>query len=275
MSVVLSIDALVLAKGCRSLTLDLGPGDKLAVVGLSGSGKTQLAETVAGRAKPFSGEVVRRGAVVEAWHGGHNRRATPLSLAQKAQGGRDDGMCAQVLTALGLWDDREAAVANLPVGMMVACDLLPCLLAPADLAVIDGQLDLLDPWTLDRVLASVEELSGQGRSFVVVTNNLWLAERLGSLVVLRGCEAVYAGSVGDLVRRGRPSEVTVTTSDPSTAQSMADPFMLSIQKTADGLHLTAHDGQALAARLLTEGYGSVKAVVVKEPAFADVLLELM
>lgn len=254
--------------------MELGSGEQLAVVGPSGSGKTHFAECLLGRAKPHGGSVLRAGPVVDSWHGGHNRRATPLTLAQKAVG-RDEGQCAEALTSLGLWDDRDALVAKLPVGMAVACDLLPCLLTPAAVVVIDGLLDLLDPWAADHALLAFAELSRQGRCFVIVTNDLWLAERLGSVVVLRDSEAVYAGPVADLVRRGRPSEVTVTTSDPSTALSMADPFMLTVHKTPDGLHLAAHDGQALAARLLTEGYGSVRAVVVKEPTFADVLLELM
>ena len=264
----------MLAENRRSLSMELGEGDRYAVVGPSGSGKTHLAECLLGRAKPHGGNILRAGPVVDSWHGGHNRRATPLSLAQRAAG-RDEGQCAQALTALCLWDDRETPVAKLPIGLAVACDLLPCLLTPCAAVVIDGLLDLLDPWSADRALVAVEDLARQGRCFVVVTNSLWIAERLGSLVVLRDSEAVYAGSVAELVRRGRPSEVTVTTTDPTTAQSMADPFMLSVHKTPEGLHLTAHDGQALAARLLTEGYGSVKAVVVKEPTFADVLLELM
>lgn len=253
--------------------MELSAGERYAVVGPSGSGKTHLVECLVGRARPHGGSILRAGPVVDSWHGGHNRRATPLSLAQRTAG-RDEGQCAEVLTSLGLWDDRETLVAKLPVGMAVACDLLPCLLSPAAAVVVDGLLDLLDPWAAANVMREFEDLARQGRCLVVVTNSLWVAERMGSLVALRDSEAVYAGSVADLVRRGRPSEVTVTTSDPSTAQSMADPFMLSVQKTADGLHLTAHDGQALAARLLTEGYGSVKAVVVKEPTFADVLLEL-
>ncbi len=271
----LTLDELVLEEGRRSLSLDLSLGDRLAVVGPSGSGKSHFVDCVAGRVKPFSGEIVRTGRVVEAWHGGHNRRATPLSLARSAQSGTDDGRCAEVLTALGLWDDRETPVAKLPVGLAVACDLLPCLLSPAATAIVDGHLDLLDPWTCEHAVLAMEEGAANGRCFVVVTNNLWIAERLGTLIVLRDSEACFAGSVGDLVRRGKPSEVTVTTTDPSTAQSMADPFLLSVHHGEDGLTMTTHDGQALAAKLLTEGYGSVRAVVVKEPSFAEALLELL
>ncbi|MES1228013.1 MAG: hypothetical protein ABUL72_05035, partial [Armatimonadota bacterium] len=99
--------------------------------------------------------------------------------------------------------------------------------------------------------------------------------KVGNVIVTRHKGAVFAGTVRELVQMARPTEVRVETVDNGAVTAMADAFALSIHAEKGSMTITTHDGQALAARLLTEGYGSVRSVVVRQPTVSEALLDLI
>jgi ABC-type uncharacterized transport system ATPase subunit len=114
-----------------------------------------------------------------------------------------------------------------------------------------------------------------GRGFFIATQRPDLVESFGQLVALRAGESVFAGSVRELIGRSRPSTVHVTTDQPSTVRTMVEPLSVSVKVAPGRLEITAHNAQALAARLLTQGYGDVDSIVIQEPTVADALIELL
>jgi ABC-type uncharacterized transport system ATPase subunit len=114
----------------------------------------------------------------------------------------------------------------------------------------------------------------EGTAFMVRTNRLGIAEALGRIVVVASDEPLYAGTCDECRILHGPTELLVETDDPSTSRTMVEPFAVSVKIVRGGLIVTSNKGQALAARLLTEGYGSVRAVVIKEPTLREAVLGL-
>lgn len=271
---VLLLDKFALAHEGELLNLELHGGDVFAIVGRAGSGKTLLLDTIIGEEKPACGEVVLQGTVIEAQYSTGKSRQTPFTVAKASASKGNQRRIADVLAALGLWDARNVQLGKLTTGMVVACDLLPVLLSDADLVLIDGHLDLLDPWALDGAFEEMFRLAEEKTAFLVATNRPELAERLGNLIVLAEGQVKYAGTVEQLVRSIEPTEIVVEADDLSTVTTMVEPFVTGVRVSGRRLVLQAEDGQEVAARLLTNGYGVVRSVVVKEPSLEEALVQL-
>ncbi len=271
---VLLLDKFALAHDGDLLNLELHGGDVYAIVGRSGSGKTLLLDTIIGEEKPACGEVVVQGTVVAAQYSSGKSRSTPFGVAKASASKDNQRRIADALASLGLWDARNVPLHKLTTGMVVACDLLPVLLSDADLVLIDGHLDLIDPWALDGAFEEMFRLAEEKTAFLVATNRPEMAERLGNLIVLVEGKMKYAGSVENLVRSVEPTEIVVEADDLSTVTTMVEPFVTSVRVSGRRLVMSAEDGQEVAARLLTNGYGLVRSVVVKEPSLEEALIQL-
>ena len=271
---VLSLEQFSLADEGEFLNLELYTGDVYAVVGRAGSGMTLFLETVLGEQKPYCGTIVAMGSIISAEYSSGKARQTPFGVAKAGAGKGSKRRIADVLTALGLWDARNVHLNKLTPGMVVACDLLPCLLSDDDLVLIDCHLDLLDPWALDGAYEEMFQLAEEGTAFIVATNRPEVAERLGNVIVLNEGQTKYAGPVDMLVRSVEPTELIVEADDLSTVTTMVEPFVTGIRVSGRRLVLQTEDGQEVAARLLTQGYGVVRSVVVKEPSLEEALIQL-
>lgn len=274
-SPVLLLDKYALASEGDLLNLELHGGDVYAVVGRAGSGKTLLLDTILGEEKPACGDVVVQGTVLSAQYSSGKSRSTPFGVAKGSANKENQRRIADVLAALGLWDARNVPLHKLTTGMVVACDLLPVLLSDADLVLIDGHLDLLDPWALDGAFEELFRLAEEKTAFLIATNRPELAERIGNIIVLSEGQVKYAGAVDSLVRSIEPTEIVVEADDLSTVTTMVEPFVTGVRVSGRRLVLQAEEGQEVAARLLTNGYGLVRSVVVKEPSLEEALIQLV
>ena len=270
---VLTFEQYSLADKGEFLNLELYTGDVYAVIGRAGSGKTLFLETILGEQKPHCGTIVAMGSIISAEYSSGKARQTPFGVA-KASVGKGSRRIADALTALGLWDARNIHLNKLTPGMVVACDLLPCLLSEDDVVLIDCHLDLLDPWALDGAYEEMFQLAEEGTAFIVATNRPEIAERLGNVIVLQEGQTKYAGPVEKLVSSVEPTELIVEADDLSTVTTMVEPFVTGVRVSGRRLVLRAEDGQEVAARLLTQGYGVVRSVVVKEPSLEEALMQL-
>lgn len=268
---VLTLENVVVAPGGKAISLELSPGDAYAVLGPALSSKSQLMRVFRGEAKPLSGIVDSTCDPVLPLDRDYGRRHTPQGLAKSVSKRASSSRLTEVLSGLGLWEVRQTPVLQLPEEAIAACDLLPVFLSDSPVAIIDGQLDRLDSWMRETALELVQVGRNDGRAFVISTNLLTIAQSLGWIVLVNGASPVFAGPVADLLRSTEPSELVVETDDPSTVSTMVEPFCISVRQVEGGVLLQADKGQELAAKLLTQGYGRVKAVILKEQSLASVL----
>ncbi|MFW5696957.1 MAG: hypothetical protein ACOCX1_00175, partial [Fimbriimonadaceae bacterium] len=195
-------------------------------------------------------------------------------IARSVLGKGNADRVGHLLSGLGLWEVRQEPISQMTPSQALACDLFGVLLKPADLILVDGHLDAFDPWTLESVIETLGEIQSEGQALLVATNRSEIATQLGSLIVLNSQSPVFVGTVQELLNSCAPTELLVETDDESAVRSVAEPFDVRIEQTEEGLRLEAAEDQELAARLLCQGYGVVRSVVVRKPTLDEALKSL-
>lgn len=224
------------------------PGEIWAVMGESEQAVAQLlnglAEAGARFAEPLS-----------------KRRTLKAILGRSARG-------AEILGACGLWERRQQTQGSLAAIESQLAEVAALLVSDADIGILDGHLDRLPPRRLDAVLAMLDETRG----WAIATGRPDIAERLGRVCwVSEGGQVQFAGTVDELFAAIVTDEVFIESSDRTAVRALVEPFALQIEEQPDGLRVSARAGQELAAHLLTHGYGTVEAVVVRRQTLVDVL----
>lgn len=261
---LLTLDGVALRGDGPTLTLSVRPGEAVAILGPTRSGKSALLRLCAGREKPARGRVTANGEWAVSGEG-LGRRAKVASVA-KATG---HPKANDLLVALGLTGVLNEPVADLEVGHRAAVGLLPTLLSGASLLAIDGEFDRLDPWAHAAAWEALRVARSRGGAAVVVTDRPETAARCDAAVVLRDRTVRFAGSLDALRRLGPPHELTVTTERQTGVRALVSPFEVKIEETPEGLRMEAREGQDLAARLLSEGYGDVRFLVSRGPTVEE------
>jgi ATP-binding cassette subfamily F protein 3 len=147
----------------RGFTFELRVGDRLAVVGANGSGKTALLRTLIGDLPPLAGEV-RLAPSIRIGYFDQENRCLPMegtALEAVLRTGKDQTL---VRTVMGRMRIRRESV-NKPVGDLSAGErtkvLLACLiLGDCNLLVLDEPTNHLDIETQDALLAALLDFPG-------------------------------------------------------------------------------------------------------------------
>lgn len=271
MSFALSIHDLRLNGNGSALTAALRPGQIMVVVGPAGSGKTRFLRAICGLERGYRGSIRLGADVALAGYPEPTRRSTPESIARKAADRGGATRAAEALGAARLWEARRTALASLTPGQEAAAELLVPLASPAKLLVIDGEIERLDPWTKISVLDLLWRRASEGAAIILATSLPDLAARSDLLVAWKQGSPVFAGAWSEAVRRVGWTEFEVETKDDPAVRALCDPFEVRVEKAEGGLKFLAKEGQAVAARMLLEGYGDVKLVVQRPPSAEEVL----
>jgi ATP-binding cassette subfamily F protein uup len=203
---VVDLEDVTLRLGDRTLfdhvSWHVGPGDRIGVVGVNGSGKTHLLRLLAGEIAPTSG-VVRIGQTVHSAHLSQEVRELPDELRvleavtevrETAELGGVELSAGQLAERFGFANTRQwTPVSDLSGGERRRLQLLRLLLTQPNLLLLDEPTNDLDTDTL----AALEDLlDGWAGCVVVVSHDRYLLERVcettvallgdGSLAALPG-----------------------------------------------------------------------------------------
>ena len=123
----------------------VAPGDRLAIVGPNGSGKTSLADLVAGTPFDFEGSLFRPAFVTVA-HARQQPRWTRGSLRKRlAADGLDETRFRSNMASLGVSESvLERPIESMSFGQQKKLELARSLARPTDLLVWDEPLNFLD-----------------------------------------------------------------------------------------------------------------------------------
>ena len=175
----------------RELTWRLGPGDRVALVGVNGSGKTSLVRLLAGELQPTAG-LLERGATVRLAHLSQDTAEIPghLRVLESLEEVRTyarlgDG---QEITAALLCDrfgfrgeQARTPVADLSGGERRRLALMRLLMGEPNVLLLDEPTNDLD---VDTLTALEDLLDGWPGTLVVVSHDRYFVERV--------CDDVYA-----------------------------------------------------------------------------------
>ncbi len=192
---VLDAEDVSLAYGSRTVlsrvTWRLGPGDRFALVGVNGSGKTSLMKLLSGELAPTAG-IVERGATVKLAVLSQDTAEVPGDLrvleSLEAVRGRARLAGGQEITASSLADRfgfrGEKAwtfVRDLSGGERRRLQLMRLLMAEPNVLLLDEPTNDLD---IDTLTALEDLLDGWPGTLVVVSHDRYFVERV--------CDDVYA-----------------------------------------------------------------------------------
>ena len=196
----------------HQINLDLRQGDRLALVGANGSGKTSLLRLLSGQLAPSSGrrlaptERPPRSAMVFQRPFLLNlsvRRNLQLALwlAKVPAGERPDRL-KQALERVGLLALAARPARALSGGQQQRLALARAWAVRPDILFLDEPTASLDPSARREVEALIEDFGRDGMALVMSTHNLGQAKRLASRVAVLGAGRLLAeGETSDFFSR--------------------------------------------------------------------------
>jgi ATP-binding cassette subfamily F protein uup len=175
----------------RGLTWRLGPGERVALVGVNGSGKTSLVRMLAGELEPSSG-LLERGATVRIAHLSQDTVEIPgeLRVLESLQEVRSNAVLSdgREITASLLCDrfgfrgeKSRTLVQDLSGGERRRLGLMRLLMGGPNVLLLDEPTNDLD---IDTLTALEDLLDGWPGTLVVVSHDRYFVERV--------CDDVYA-----------------------------------------------------------------------------------
>ncbi|MBC9734414.1 ABC-F family ATP-binding cassette domain-containing protein [Nocardioides marmotae] len=183
MSNLLNLERVSKSYGVRPLlsevSLGIGAGDRIGIVGRNGDGKTTLLEVMTGIEEPDEGRVSRqRGLLVGYLHQGDELDDTH-SVREAVLGGRSDHEWAadartrEIVEVLLAGVALDRAVVGLSGGERRRCSLAALLLGDHDLIVLDEPTNHLD---VEAVAWLAQHLAARSSALVVVTHDRWFLD---------------------------------------------------------------------------------------------------
>jgi ATP-binding cassette subfamily F protein uup len=175
----------------RGVTWHLGPGDRVALVGVNGSGKTSLLRLLAGELEPTSGQV-QRGVTVRLAHLSQDTVQIPghLRVLESLEEVRSHAILGdgQEITAATLCDrfgfrgdKAHTLVRDLSGGERRRLTLMRLLMGEPNVLLLDEPTNDLD---IDTLTALEDLLDGWPGTLVVVSHDRYFVERV--------CDNVHA-----------------------------------------------------------------------------------
>jgi ATP-binding cassette subfamily F protein uup len=216
---VYDVEDVTVTVGDRTLldhvTWRLGPGDRVAVVGVNGAGKTTLLRLLLGQQQPDAG-TVRVGQTVRAGYLSQDVAELPTGLrlleaveeiARTANLGGVDLSASQLAERFGFGASTQwTPVADLSGGERRRLQLLRLLMAEPNVLLLDEPTNDLDTDTLTALEDLLDTWAG---TLVVVSHDRYLVERVcDSVVALLGDGSLAAlpGGVEDYLARRRAAQ---------------------------------------------------------------------
>ena len=229
---ILSVSGLNLfygdAQALDDVSLEVGEGDIVAVVGSNGAGKSSLIRTIAGIEKPRSGQIVYKGENITGWP---SHRICNLGIGQVAEGRQIfAGLTVRENLEVGAYLERgraksaetmERVFAMFPIlrdraeqqagtlsgGEQQMLAIGRCLLGQPELIMFDEPSLGLAPTIVQEVFGIVESLNADGTPIILVEQNVALSLKMANRAyVLENGRIVLSGPGGDLLQDDRVRE---------------------------------------------------------------------
>lgn len=180
-----------------NVSIDVYPGEILALLGENGAGKTTLMNVLYGLYRPDEGEILIRGESASISNPNdaiqlgigmvhqHFMLIPPFTVAENIvlgiepvnAGGKLDINKAihdveELSNQYGLIVDPKAKVENISVGMQQRVEILKALYRGAEVLILDEPTAVLTPQEVDELSAIMRGLVSQGKSIIFITHKL-------------------------------------------------------------------------------------------------------
>jgi ABC-type Mn2+/Zn2+ transport system ATPase subunit len=213
------VSALDLAAGyggrpvLTAVSFSLGPGERAAVLGPNGGGKTTLFRCILGELRPLAGvlEAPERCGVVPQTE--RSRLDFPVSALQVALMGTVSALrwwrrpgrvererAYEALATVGLEELADATFGELSGGQRQRVLVARALVQDARLVLLDEPFSGLDSASAERLEALLARLAGEGRAILIATHDVEQARRWDLVLCLNRRQVAF-GAPADILTR--------------------------------------------------------------------------
>jgi ABC-2 type transport system ATP-binding protein len=190
----------------RDVSVDVEPGELLAIIGPNGAGKTTLLSILAGILRPDAGELGRPAREVgwvpqqAAVYGKLSVRENLKLFARLEKVPDADTVVARMLEQTGLSDRADDELGTLSGGNRQRVNIAVGLLSDPPVLLLDEPSSSLDPRQRERLWEFVDARAhANGTAVIFTTHNVAEAERWADRVlVLADGEVVFTGTPAEL-----------------------------------------------------------------------------
>lgn len=222
---IVNAERISLAFGTRVLldevSLGLGAGEVVGVVGRNGDGKTTLLRLLVGAAEPDSGQVIRNSTASIGYLGQDEDFGDGVSVRDAVIAGQPDHVWAAeaakrtVINELLGSIELDRPVAEMSGGERRRVSLAAVLLADHDLLVLDEPTNHLDVEAVSWLAAQLNSLQASGTAMLVVSHDRWFLDAIcnriwevhdASVDAYEGGYAAYVLSRAERARQAAANE---------------------------------------------------------------------
>ena len=193
------------------VSFSLEPGERLALLGPNGGGKTTLLRALLGELRPLAGELrvgARCGTVPQTERARLDYPVSALDVAAmgtlarlpwwRRPGRREREAAMQALRRVGLGDLAGETFGKLSGGQRQRVLIARSLAQDARILLLDEPFSGLDRPSSERLEALIETLAGEGRTIVIATHDLDQARRSDSVLCLNRSQ-IAVGPPGEVL----------------------------------------------------------------------------
>ena len=169
---MLNVNNLSVVRGGKTLfeelTFEILPGQILQVVGENGSGKSSLAQAIAGDIKPTKGTITRGGKIAYLMQ---DREINfPLTAREFIQLGNPQSDISRRADQLNLRDCLDKKVTQISIGQFQRCEFAQILLYAPDLLILDEPFSAQDKSGIALFLALLKELKNERKAILLINH---------------------------------------------------------------------------------------------------------
>ncbi len=225
------------AEVLRDVSLDLRPGERVALLGHNGAGKTTLMKQVLGLSTPNAGQITIAGAYpgsdaarkavaylpeAVAFHRALSGREQLSLFARLA--GEPRSIVAPLLERVGLADSADRRIGTWSKGMRQRLGLAQVLLGRPRVALLDEPASGLDPISRYELYSIIDEMAAQGTALLISSHALTEVEaRTDRIAILRKGKLVADDSLARLSKRaGLPIRLKLTAKNNDATELHAE-----------------------------------------------------